>query len=223
MPLETTELKSPRELLVDQQIRVWNVFDDRVLKIMQQLPRENFVPQQHQALAFADMKVPLRDGQVMMEPKVEGRMLQGLDVQPSDSVLEVGTGSGYITACLASLGAQVTSCDTRNAFLTDARATLQALDMGDNIELLEQDSATLDWTDDIFDVICVTGSMPLHDTSFAEHLAIGGRLFVIEGQAPAMEAVVLTRTGDNEWTRESLFETVLAPLDNVATPSPFTF
>jgi protein-L-isoaspartate(D-aspartate) O-methyltransferase len=146
-----------------------------------------------------------------------------LDVRPDDSILEIGTGSGFITACLASFGREVLSCDIRDAFLPGARAALHDLDLDEKVEFQHQDCARVDWTDRRFDVICVTGSMPVLDPSFADHLEIGGRLFVVVGQAPAMEALLLTRIDENEWARESLFETILPPLDNAPAPSPFSF
>ncbi|HET6654844.1 MAG TPA: protein-L-isoaspartate O-methyltransferase [Gammaproteobacteria bacterium] len=212
-----------RRMMVERQIRTWDVLDQRVLDLLESLPRERFVPDRHRNLAYADTEVPLGDGQIMMAPKVEGRMLQALDVRPDDSILEIGTGSGFITACLASFGREVLSCDIRDAFLPGARAALHDLGLDDKVEFRHQDCARVDWTDRRFDVICVTGSMPVLDPSFADHLEIGGRLFVVVGQAPAMEALLLTRIDENEWARESLFETILPPLDNAPAPSPFSF
>ncbi|HET7371083.1 MAG TPA: protein-L-isoaspartate O-methyltransferase [Gammaproteobacteria bacterium] len=212
-----------RRMMVERQIRTWDVLDQRVLDLLESLPRERFVPDRHRNLAYADTEIPLGDGQIMMAPKVEGRMLQALDVQPADSILEIGTGSGFITACLASLGRDVLSCDIRDAFFPGARAALHDLDLDEKVEFRHQDGAKLDWAQRRFDVICVTGSMPVLDPSFADRLEIGGRLFVVSGSAPAMEAMLLTRIDENEWARESLFETVLPPLDNVVLPSPFSF
>ncbi|HET7570738.1 MAG TPA: protein-L-isoaspartate O-methyltransferase [Gammaproteobacteria bacterium] len=212
-----------RRMMVERQIRTWDVLDRHVLNLLEEMPRERFVPAHHRGLAYADTEIPLGDGQIMMAPKVEGRMLQALDVQTGDSILEIGTGSGFITACLASLGREVLSCDIRDAFFGGARAALHDLGLDEQVELLHQDAANLNWTDRRFDVICVTGSLPVLDPSFADRLEIGGRLFVVVGQAPAMEALLLTRVDENEWARESLFETVLPALDNVAVPSPFRF
>ncbi|HET6655836.1 MAG TPA: protein-L-isoaspartate O-methyltransferase [Gammaproteobacteria bacterium] len=212
-----------RRMMVERQIRTWDVLDQRVLDLLEALPRERFAPAHHRGLAYADTEIPLGDGQIMMAPKVEGRMLQALDVQPADSALEIGTGSGFVTACLASLGGEITSCDIRDAFFPGARAGLRELGLDDEVEFLHQDAANLNWLERRFDVICVTGSMPVLHPSFADHLDIGGRLFVVVGQAPVMEALLLTRVAENEWARESLFETVLPPLDNVLAPSPFSF
>jgi protein-L-isoaspartate(D-aspartate) O-methyltransferase len=221
--LTEQESSYARRIMVERQIRTWDVFDGRVLALLETLPRERFVPKRYRNLAYADTDIPLGDGQFMMAPKVEGRMLQALDVQADDSILEIGTGSGFATACLATLGREVTSCDVREAFLAPAREALEACELGEKVELHHQDASRLDWAKRRFDVICVTGSMPLLDPGFAAHLEIGGRLFVIFGVAPAMEALLITRTGEDEWSREALFETVLPPLDNVATPSPFHF
>lgn len=212
-----------RAIMVERQIRTWDVLDARVLDLFETLPRDRFVPERYRSLAYADTCIPLGDGQVMMAPKVEGRMLQALDAKSSDSVLEIGTGSGFITACLARLGGSVLSCDIREAFLAGAQAALHEFGLDEQVELRHQDAGRPDWIDRRFNVICITGSTPEVDRGFADRLEVGGRLFIVAGLAPAMEALLITRVAEDDWSRESLFETVLPALDNVAVPSPFTF
>lgn len=212
-----------RKVMVERQVRTWDVLDQQVIDLLEDMPRERFVPERHRAFAYADAQIPLGDGQVMMAPKLEGRMLQALAVQSNEAALEIGTGSGFITACLARLGSHVLSCDIRDAFLAGARAALHELRLDEKVEFLNQDASRLNWTEQRFNVICVTGSMPVLDPSFAQHLEFGGRLFVVVGTAPAMEALLITRVAEDEWVRESLFETVLPALDNVRLPSPFEF
>ncbi|HET7675347.1 MAG TPA: protein-L-isoaspartate O-methyltransferase [Gammaproteobacteria bacterium] len=217
------EAAHARKMMVERQVRTWDVLDQRITDLLEEMPRDRFVPERFRALAYADAQIPLGDGQIMMAPKVEGRMLQALAVQPGESVLEVGTGSGFIAACLARLGGNVLSCDNRAAFLGGAQKAIAELGLADQVELRHQDSARLDWTEQRFDVICVTGSVPVLDNGFAEHLETGGRLFVVVGQAPVMEAILITRIAAGELARESLFETVLPALDNAPAPSPFRF
>jgi protein-L-isoaspartate(D-aspartate) O-methyltransferase len=209
--------------MVERQIRTWDVLDPRILALFEDVPRENFVPGAHRSLAYADAEIPLGDGQVMMTPKLEARMLQALDPQPGETALEIGTGSGFVTACLASLGAIVTSADIRPAFLSRARASLDAAALNGICTLLNQDASTLTFSARRYNVICVTGSLPKLDASFADRLEVGGRLFAIVGAAPAMEALLITRVSETEWARESLFETVVPTLDNAVAPSPFVF
>jgi protein-L-isoaspartate(D-aspartate) O-methyltransferase len=204
--------------MIEQQIRTWEVLDQRVLDVIASTPREDFVPERYRQLAFADINIPLDHGQAMMQPKLEGRILQVLAIQPSDSVLEIGTGSGYLTACLAKLGRHVHSVEIFPELKHAAQKRLAAHAI-QNVALRIGD-ASAGWDVDApYDVIAVTGSTPVLPPGFQQGLAIGGRLFVVVGQAPAMEALLITRVGENEWTRESLFETVLPPLVN-ASQSP---
>lgn len=219
----TADLDHSRRMMVQHQVRTWDVLDARVLDLLEAMPRERFVPDQYRDLSYADTELPLGDGQMMMSPKVEGRVLQALDIEPDDSVLEIGTGSGFLTACLAALGGEVSSCDNRETFLANARGGLDYVNLSQKVDLLHRDAANLSWIERRFDVICVTGSMPVLEPSFTERLEIGGRLFVVVGQPPVMEARLLTRVGENEWIHEDRFETVLAPLDNVLLPSSFAF
>jgi protein-L-isoaspartate(D-aspartate) O-methyltransferase len=206
--------------MVEQQIRTWEVLDQKVLDLMAQVPREDFVPAAYRNLAFADTCIPLPHGQTMMVPRVEARMLQVLQIEPGERVLEVGTGSGFVTALLARLAAHVTSIEIHDGLRRDALVKLE--DHGiDNVELQTGD-ASRGWDRGApYDVIAVTGSLPVLDQRFQASLAIGGRLFVIVGQEPAMEALLITRTSESQWATESLFETVVPPLVGVEQPERF--
>ena len=211
-----------RQQMVEQQIRTWDVFEDRLLELFRSLPREEFVPPEWRKLAYAEMEVPLGHGERMMRPSVEGRLLQALDIGPRDSVLEVGTGSGYLSACLASLAAAVTSVDIHEDFLAAAAEKLEQHGF-DNVSLKRHDVAADGPPEGIFDAIAVTGSLPVPDERLLEALAPGGRLFVVIGEAPVMEARVYTRGEDGGITSRAAFETSLPRLQNVAEPSRFSF
>ena len=214
------DIEQARFNMIEQQIRPWEVLDQRVLDTMQTIPREDFVPEAYRTLAFVDTNIPLGHGQVMMAPNVEGRLLQALAVQPDDTVLEIGTGSAYLTACLARLGRHVTSIDIEPEFTTQAEAKLAAQGIS-NVTLQTADAAGGIERGNSFDVIAVTGSLPLLQQQFHDNLNTGGRLFVITGQPPIMEALLITRIDASSWTRESLFETSIPPLLNAAAPRSF--
>jgi len=206
--------------MIEQQVRPWDVLDQRVLDVMGAVPREVFVPEKYRSLAFADTNIPLGHGQVMMTPNVEGRLLQALDITPADSILEIGTGSGYLTACLARLGRQVTSIEIFPDLSTAAGTRLAEHGIP-NVTLQQGDAADGIDSGMHYDVIAVTASVPVNREQFHSSLTIGGRLFLILGRPPVMEAVLVTRTGKVAWTRESLFETALPPLVNAATTGQF--
>lgn len=214
------DIEQARFNMIEQQVRPWDVLDQRVLDVMGNTPREDFVPDKYRSLAFADINVPLGHDQVMMAPKVEGRLLQALAIKPEDSVLEVGTGSGYLTACLAQLGKHVTSIEVFPEFSETAGAALTEHDIR-NVTLQQGDAANGIDTDKRYDVIAVTASVPVNREQFHASLAIGGRLFLILGRPPVMEAVLVTRVAEADWTRESLFETALPPLVNADEPQRF--
>ena len=207
--------------MVSQQVRGWNVYDERVLAILKELPRENFVPVGYEQFAFADMEIPLAHGEAMMTPTIEGRLLQALGLQGHEHVLEVGTGSGFMTACLACLGGRVTSIDIHDDFLERAGANLARSDI-DNVELRQMD-ATSELPDASFDAIALTGSIEKFDPRFVEALNPNGRLFAVVGKSPVMQAKLVERTGDHDWQTIALFETDLAPLVHGALPPQFSF
>lgn len=208
-----------RTQMLGQQLRAWEVLDDRVLRAFHDLPREQFVPAEHRDLAFADIEIPLDHGQAMLAPKIEGRLLQALQVEPIEDVLVVGTGSGYVTACLARLGKRVVSVDIFADFVATARDRLAEHGIR-NVELQATDALALQ-SPGAFDAIAVTGSLPELDDHFVRMLRPQGRLFVVVGREPAMEAQLVTLRPDGSTTSEGLFETVLAPLRNAERPEPF--
>lgn len=215
------DIEFARQQMVAQQARAWDVFDALVLEVLAETPRERFVPPEFLDLAFADTGIPLPHGQRMMTPTVEGRLLQALKLNPCDSVLEIGTGSGFVTACMARLAQTVVSVDIFPDLTETAGRTL--CDTGvDNVSLMTLD-ACKEMPDGQFDAIAVTGSLPLFDTRFFEALKPGGRLFVIVGNAPVMDAQVIVRGEDDMPGVSSLFETCVSPLVNAAAPPAFHF
>ena len=210
-----------RQQMLDHQVRAWAVLDSRVLDALGSVPREKFVPSGLASLAFADTEIPIGHGQEMMTPTVEGRVLQALDLYPTDTVLEIGTGSGFLTACLATLAGSVTSVDIFEDFVTSTAERLEENGIG-NVQL-----ATLDATQALpageFDAIAITGSIQTFDPRYVMALKHGGRLFVVVGDAPVMDARLVTRTGEHDWRTESLFETRLRPLVNGSLPAQFSF
>jgi protein-L-isoaspartate(D-aspartate) O-methyltransferase len=208
-----------RTQMLGQQLRAWEVLDERVLRAFAETPREEFVPREYRDLAFADTEIPLPHGQSMLAPKVEGRILQSLQVEPIDDVLVVGTGSGYLAACLARLAKRVTSIDIFPDFATAAGPKLAACGIR-NVDLTSGDALSLTYRSQ-FDAIAVTASVPALDDHFVSMLRPQGRLFVVVGRKPAMEARLITLQPNGTTTADSLFETVLAPLINAERPEPF--
>ncbi len=210
-----------RQQMIEQQVRAWDVFDVNVLDALKEVPRELFVPEGFAALAFADSEIPIGHGQMMMTPTIEGRALQALALAGGENVLEIGTGSGFLTAVLAKLSAHVTSIDIYDDFLDAARRRLEDCEV-DNVELIKMDGMK-ELPGGTFDAIVVTGSIQTFDSRFAEALNPGGRLFVVVGDAPAMSATRVTRFDAETWQSDTLFETDLAPLINGASPRQFSF
>ena len=204
-----------RERMVRGQVRCWNVLDERVLAVLSDLPREDFVPEQYRALAYADLALPLPGGQEMMTPSLEGRVLQELDLKPSDRVLEVGTGSGWLAACLAQMAGEVTSLEISPELHAGAAEKLSAQA---NVNTVCADA--FDWKPEgAYDAVVLTGSIPQYDERFEQWLDRGGRLFCIVGRQPIMEALLIV-PGEPR-IEQSLFETVAAPLTNAPQPDPF--
>jgi len=210
-----------RQQMIEQQVRAWDVFDVNVLEALKEVPRELFVPEGFAALAFADSEIPIGHGQVMMTPTIEGRALQALALAGGENVLEIGTGSGFLTAVLAKLSAHVTSIDIYDDFLDAARRRLEDCEI-DNVDLIKMDGMK-ELPGGTFDAIVVTGSIQTFDSRFAEALNPGGRLFVVVGDTPAMSATRVTRFDTETWQSDTLFETDLAPLINGASPPQFSF
>ena len=215
-------MEQARFNMIEQQIRPAEVLDTNVLNVIAEVPREFFVPDAYRALAFADANIPLPNGQQMMSPIQEARLLQALDIQPTDDILEIGTGSGYLTALLAKLGKHVTSIEIDQELSNSAAQKLHQQNIT-NVKLDVADGAE-GWPDKApYDVIAVTGSLPMMNDSFKHQLKVGGRLFVISGSQPAMSAQLIIRINETQWSQEELFETVIPPLLNVKTPSAFVF
>ena len=210
-----------RQQMVDQQIRTWEVLDPRVLDVLSEVPREAFVPDGYRELAFADAPLPIGLGQSMLAPKIQGRILQALGVNASDSTLEIGTGTGYLCACLGLLAASTHSIDIHPQFTAAAAANLRAMPQA-RVRLETRDAFDPAPLGE-YDVIAVTGSLPVYDERFERALRVGGRLFAVVGPAPVMDAILVRRVGHTEWIRESLFETVIDPLINATAAQGFVF
>lgn len=218
--MSTMDYTKARETMVEQQVRPWDVLDVRVLDVLVRLPREAFVPEAHRALAYADIELPLGHGERMMKPVVEGRALQALEVQPGDEVLEIGTGSGFLAACLGMLARDVVSLEQHADFVDAARARLQTQAIG-NVSVDVVDALAWD-TDRRFDAICVTGAVAAVPSRFLQWLRPGGRLFVVRGTPPVMDAALL-RQDVNGVRTESLFETEIPYLVGAAPVPAFVF
>lgn len=215
-------IEQARINMLKQQIRTWGVTDQKLLEILASTPREEFVPSEFREVAFADTAIPLAFGQVMFAPSVEARLLQELNITESDNVLEVGTGSGYLTALLARCAKHVHSVDI-NAEFTQHAEKILAKHHINNVSLVTGD-ASQGWQQNApYDVIVVTGSLPHLVKSLAQELELGGRLFAIIGQEPTMEATLLERLDSNTWSSKKLFETVTPPLQNAPALEKFEF
>lgn len=214
-------MEQARFNMIEQQIRPWDVSDAQVLNLLSVVKREQFVPASRQSLAFMDMEIPLGFGAFMWQPKLEARVLHELHIQKLERVLEVGTGSGYLTALLSRLAAQVASVEIVPELSAQAAHTLAAHDF-DNIQLEVGDAAN-SWGSIKYDVIVLTGSVPAHPKAFLQQLNMGGRLFAIVGDAPAMQAKVITRLANEVFESVTLFETNVAPLQNAPQPQRFVF
>lgn len=211
-----------RSNMIEQQIRTWDVLDERVLDLLRRVPREDFVPAPYRNLAFVDMAIPLAHGQAMMPPKMEARLVQALQIRPTDKVLEVGTGSGYVTALLATLAQHVYSVEIDPELSAQAATRLAAHGIA-NVTL-EVGDAARGWDRHApYDAVIITGSLPVLPAAFRAALAVGGRLVAIVGTAPAMTVRRIERVTATSFAETVLFETDVAPLVNAPTPSPFVF
>jgi protein-L-isoaspartate(D-aspartate) O-methyltransferase len=216
------DFERARANMVEQQIRTWEVLDQDVLDLLYVVPREEFVPEQHRALAFSDLEIPIGEGERMWQPKLEARVLQELALKKADRVLEVGTGSGYLTALMAQRAAQVVSVESRPALAAFGRGNLERHAV-DNV-VLEIGDASHGWKAHApYDAIVLTGSTPVLRREFLEQLRENGRLFAVVGEAPAMKARLIACTAPGACRSVDLFETVIRPLANAEQPRRFRF
>lgn len=216
----TLDIEQARHAMIEQQVRPWDVVDLQVLQTLTAMPRERFVPEQHRALAFADTALPIGHGQSMFKPVLEGRMLQAAAIRANDDVLEIGTGTGFITACLAHMARAVTSIDIHADFLENAQARLHGLDLN-NVRFELADALSYR-PQQQFDVVLVTAAVAVIPEAFKQWLRPGGRLFVIQGLSPVQEALCLTRFGET-FRIESLLETDVPYLMGAQPENKFTF
>jgi protein-L-isoaspartate(D-aspartate) O-methyltransferase len=210
-----------RVQMITQQVRAWDVFDERVLDAMRRTPREFFVPGKFAELAVADAEIPLRAGQHMLPPKIVGRLLQALEAAPGMRALVVGCGTGFVPACLSAMGASVRAIEIAGDLASAARHNLKRAGFG-QVEVVTGDTFHLDLGKD-YAVIAVCGALPLYDDRFARALAVGGKLFVVVGSEQPQEALLGTRTADNAWSSTALFETAVDPLESARHPEAFQF
>jgi len=209
MTLSTIEQN--RFNMIEQQIRTWEVLDPEVLNLLHQVPREKFVPTQYQGVAFADTEIPLHDDVCMLAPKLEARLIQSLSLQKEDYVLVVGSGSGYLTALVASLVKNVVSVDINPYFTKLAKQNCEKLKLN-NIEFVTGDGASGWLKKKPYDAILFAGSLPQEPKGTRDQLKLKGRLLIILGLAPSMHATLITRIGDQDFEKEVLFETVVPSL-----------
>ena len=215
-------LEQARLNMVESQIRTWEVLDQTVLDLLLTVRREEFVPEKYRDLAFADMEIPLGFGEGMLAPKMEARMVQELDVRKTDKILEVGTGSGYVAALLAKLGGQVVTVERIKEFSQAATRRLAGHGI-QNVQVFTGDGSEGWLAHAPYDVILLTGSVPVLSTSFQEQLAVGGRLLAVIGESPAMTAHLISRVSERAFNSVGLFETSIPPLHNVKQPERFVF
>ena len=213
--------EAARRQMIEQQVRTWDVRDPRVLETLAIVPREKFVPEAYRGVAFADAQIPIGHGQFMLKPALEGRILQALAPVRGERVLEIGTGSGFFAACLAQLTGSVDSIEIHADLAAGAAAAIGeqavarvAIETGDALAR-EFDAA--------YEVVAVTGSLPVPEARFERALVVGGRMFAVIGAGPIMEARLVTRTGKDSWLSEALFETRIEPLVLRSAPSRFRF
>jgi len=217
---DTARVEQSRFNMVEQQVRTWEVLDAKVLNLLQKIPREAFVPKAYQGLAFADIEIPLGHGQTMLAPKIEGRFLQALSLSNQDKVLEIGTGAGYLTALLAKQAKQVDSYEIYASLSNQAKKNLadQKINqvkciVGDGLKLAQGS----------YDAIVLTGSLPVYPQYMERLLNLGGRMLVVVGDAPVMQAILVTRVDESSFKQDVLFETCLPVLINAPQPSRFEF
>jgi protein-L-isoaspartate(D-aspartate) O-methyltransferase len=216
-----TKLESARRQMVEQQVRTWDVLEPRVLETLSVVPREQFVPEIYRGVAFADTEIPIGHGQFMLKPAIEGRILQALAPARGEHVLEIGTGTGFFAACLAHLTGVVESIEIHGDLAAKAAQVIDAQGIR-RVHIETADALGREY-EPRYQVVAVTGSLPVYDRRFERALTIGGRLFIVVGSAPVMEARLVIRTGENSWLTESLFETSIESLEHATAAPRFRF
>lgn len=215
-------IEQARFNMIEQQIRPWKVLDQQVLALMATLPREQFVPDAYQGLAFADIAVPLGKDRFMLHPREEGRLLQAIKPKPDEKVLVLGSGSGYVTALLASMAEEVVAVDSDEDFVASASERLTALNMN-NVTVNCDDASQGMQSGAPYDAIVILGSMQILSDAIKQQLKVGGRMFCIIGKEPTMEALLVKRISEDEWQEEGLFETSVPALENTPEAEHFHF
>jgi len=210
------------EQMVEQQVRAWDVPDERILDALRAVPRQRFVPERWRDLAFADCELPLPCGKHMLRPMLVGRLLQELAVRPGEQALEIGTGSGYVSACLAYLGARVRTIELHRELADAARGTLKGLEPARTVEVIDGNGLELNETGR-YDLIVLTASLPIYQTNFERALRPGGRMFLVVGAAAPQRASLVRCAGAGDCSREPLFETRIEPLEGAPQPAAFGF
>jgi len=216
------DIKQARKNVIEQQIRPWGGLNIRANQALIDIPRENFVPEEYQNLVFADMEIPLTNSEKMLSPKIEGRILDSLDLKGHEDVLEIGTGSGYFTAVLASLAKSVKSIEIHKELIDAAKEKIDVLNIS-NVELVNEDALNLNLGNDKFDTIVVGCALPVISEDLKRALKISGKLFIVVGSKNQMHATLVERIDGDKWKSKSLFETYI-DLMNGSEPLPeFTF
>jgi protein-L-isoaspartate(D-aspartate) O-methyltransferase len=215
------EIEAARRQMIEQQVRTWEVLDPRVLETLAAVPREHFVPETYRSVAFADTEIPIGHGEFMLPPKIEGRILQSLGLERGERALEIGTGSGFFAACIEHLTGDVESIEIHAGLADGATHALERLGIT-RVRITCADALNHSLGAD-YGAIAVTGSLPVYDPRFERALAVGGRLFVVVGSPPIMEARLVTRTAIDAWLTQSLFETCIEPLRNATPAALFHF
>lgn len=208
--------------MLKQQLRATGILAKDVLQQFSEIPRQAFVPEQFVDLAYADCTLALNHEQRMLQPKEQAKIVQALNIHPSDNILEIGTGTGYLTAILAKLGNYVHSYDIFLDFTEKAQQTLAEIHI-DNVALITDDANQAWDKHSPYDVICCTAGLPLYPEHYKQGLAVGGRLFAIVGTAPSMQAMLITRIAEETWSEVILFETTVPEMINAPRPEPFNF
>ena len=216
------DIKQARKNVIEQQIRPWGGLNVRANQALTDIPRENFVPEEYSSLVFADFEIPLLDGAKMFSPKIEGRILDSLDIQSHETILEIGTGSGYFTSVLAKLSQSVTTIEFNKQLSESAQNKAKELDLK-NITFIIDDALAYDFDNEQYDIIVIGCALPNKNENYLRLLKPGGKLFMVVGALNQMQATLVHRTNENEWLSKSLFETHLDYMKGAEPSVKFSF